>query len=370
MTRNWQNPPQGWQPSQAQQPTNWQRPGGWTQQGAWARHGGWPPQGTQTQHGPWTQHSAHGWGPTEPLGPAKQPRLSLPLKALLAIAAVAAAAFVAVLFMTGTSYENDDYQPPEASAAPDELVLPKSKQDAERLLTKNPIYTKTAPSNVNCQMTAFDGNNATQKALQNHFDQFTACLMRVWDRTITDPAEGITMFRPRVTVYQGSLQTGCGQVDQVNAFYCGADQELYYHARLQESMPASKVKGGIDAVMAHEFGHFIQGRSGILAARVYLGNGASKSATLESTRRSEAQADCLSAMWTRANVQAMGLTEQDLNSILGLFRSIGDDKLSGNPHIEGDHGLSRTRESWARKGMNSSNVGVCDSWSVPADQVR
>lgn len=381
--QNWGNAPAGW-PQGPQQPSYsnaWQQPnpggqqaGGWQQPnlggqqaGGWQRPSGWSHQGQ------WAQQQAPMHGPGQWGAPApKRPALGFPIKVLLGVAVAAAVAFVVVLFVTsGTQYENEDYQPPEQTDAPDQLTIPQSREEAERLLTENPIYTKTAPANVNCEMPAIEPDGISPEELQAHFDQFTACLMRVWDPSLTDKAEGITFFRPRVTVYTGSISTGCGNVDVINAFYCGADQELYYHAELHEQgIPQAKVKGGIDTIMAHEFGHFIQGRSGILGARVYLGQNASEEEQLEQTRRSEAQADCLSAMWTRANVQAQGLTDGDIENLRDLYRAIGDDTLTGDPNVVGDHGHSATRVAWANKGYSTGDVGICNSWSAPADQVR
>ena len=79
---------------------------------------------------------------------------------------------------------------------------------------------------------------------------------------------GLPAPRPPVTVYTEPITTGCGSLDDVNAVYCAADQHIYYAKPLYKIFPADQQKAPfvVEAVLAHEFGHTIQARSGILIA--------------------------------------------------------------------------------------------------------
>ena len=95
-------------------------------------------------------------------------------------------------------------------------------------------------------------------------DELTACLMRVWAPTLQEA--GYEAVRPTVTVYSTPISTPCGDMPMENAAYCMVDQQIYYASDLTDIIPKdlSNVPHTADAVMAHEFGHAIQARTGIL----------------------------------------------------------------------------------------------------------
>ncbi|MGJ3508837.1 neutral zinc metallopeptidase [Enemella sp. A6] len=361
-----------WQGGQWQQPRSgggWpqhQQPGGWQQQGAWQQQGGWQQQGAWAQQGNWQQ-------PAPARGPGGSGPLKKILGILLATCLLALVAFVVLLFAGGGvpgGYEYDDYEaPPATDTAPDDLMLPGSEDEAWQLLRENAAYQGTVPDNVNCELAPVEPGGMSDEQLQTAMNDFSACLMRVWDRPMTE--QGVTMFRPTITVYSGPISTGCGTRDDVNAFYCGADQLIYYHSDLHKALPqVADTPLGVEVVMAHEFAHFLQGRTGIFGAFVALAGNLEESDRKEMIRRAEAQADCWSAQWVRANLQAMNIDQAGVEQLLQIYHDIGDDSLSGDPDIEGDHGLGKTRQAWGTTGLNSDSIGACNSWVVPAEQVR
>src|SRR6185436_19937303 len=137
---------------------------------------------------------------------------------------------------------------------------------------------------------------ATDAQLKAHFEGLMECLMRVWQPPVT--AANWTLVRPSVTIYGEKITTKCGE-SGINAFYCSADQQVYYSNQLRTVLEsASENKWTADVVMAHEFGHAIQGRTGILISAHALGqNSGDKATDLQYTRRLETQADCFSGMF-------------------------------------------------------------------------
>ena len=112
-------------------------------------------------------------------------------------------------------------------------------------------------------------------------------------------------FRARATdghhLWQ-ELTTKCGRTG-VNAFYCTADQQVYYSNLLPQALPGEvrNNKWTADIVMAHEFGHAVQGRTGILVSGHALGQESGDEGTaLRYMRRLETQADCFSGMFVRS----------------------------------------------------------------------
>jgi hypothetical protein len=126
-----------------------------------------------------------------------------------------------------------------------------------------------------------------------------------------------------------------------------------------------------DIVMAHEFGHAVQGRTGILVSGYALGQeSGDEGTTLQYMRRLETQADCFSGMFVHSVSLSLGVQQQDVEGILDIYNAIGDDNLSGEPNVVGNHGLGRSREYWGNMGLGSSDVGKCNTFVVPSRYVR
>ena len=178
-------------------------------------------------------------------------------------------------------------------------------------------------------------------------------------------------MRPTVTIYGEELTTKCGR-SGINAFYCSADQQVYYSSLLPQALPTvRRNKWTADVVMAHEFGHALQARTAILISAYALGQDSGDKATeLQYTRRLETQADCFSGMFIGAVSQSIGVQPQDEPGILDIYVAIGDDTLSGKPDIVGNHGLGRSRKYWGTTGLSTSSVDACNTFTASSKYVR
>ena len=87
-------------------------------------------------------------------------------------------------------------------------------------------------------------------------------------------------------------------------------------------------------------------------------------------RRLETQADCFSGMFIRATSVSLGVQQQDLDGILATYVAIGDDSLSGDPQVVGNHGLARSRRHWGSTGLGTSAVNDCNTFIAPPNLVR
>jgi uncharacterized protein len=331
---------------------------------------GYPPPG-------FGRHSFGGsvpqYGPT-PQMPA--PRRRNPLRLLLLVIIILGLATIVGLVVSGltaesstVAYQNDNYRVPPPDTRPPPIPIPETYEDAEQWITKSPFYNQMTPVPVRCNSQPINVTTASDAQLKAHFEGLMECLVRVWEPPVTNA--GFIIVRPTVTIYGEELTTKCGKTG-VNAFYCTADQQLYYSNLLPQALPAARSnKWTADIVMAHEFGHALQGRTGILVSAHALGQNSGDEATdLQYTRRLETQADCFSGMFIRAVSQSMGVEQQDLEGILAIYRAIGDDTLSRKPDVVGNHGLSRSREYWGSTGLGTSDVGKCNTFVVPSRMVR
>jgi predicted metalloprotease len=295
------------------------------------------------------------------------------LGAMIIIALIALAGLLITGLSSGSSnaaYQNDNYQVPPPDRNPPPIPIPQTYDEAEQWITKSAFYSQSVPTPVRCNSQPINVSTASDAQLKSHFDGLMECLVRVWEPPVTNA--GYIIVRPTVTIYGEELTTKCGK-SGINAFYCSADQQVYYSNLLPQALPRN-VRGDkwtADIVMAHEFGHALQGRTGILISAHALGQESdNKNTELLYSRRLETQADCFSGMFIRAVSQSIGVQQQDTDGILAIYSAIGDDALSGKADINGNHGLAKSRQYWGAKGLGTSQVGECNTFTVPANYVR
>lgn len=293
--------------------------------------------------------------------------MSLGTVVLIGVASLAVGDLTTV--ETDSAYQNEDYRVPAPTVTPPQIPVPETYEQAEQWLVDNAFYSQVAPEPVRCDARPIDVGQASDSQLDGHFEELMECLVRVWQEPVE--AAQWQIYRPTVTVYGRSINTRCGNAE-VNAFYCAADQQIYYSNRLASAVPVvERERWAADVVMAHEFGHALQGRTGILIASRALGQQSdSESADLELSRRTEVQADCLSGMFMRSAAAALGVQQADAAGILETFNAVGDDVLSGNPRIVGNHGLGQSREYWGEIGFGTGDVGACNSFVAAERLVR
>jgi uncharacterized protein len=304
--------------------------------------------------------------------PRRRNPLGLVLLAVILVTLAALGGLVISGLTSETSnfaYQNDDYQVPPPDTSPPPIPLPETYEQAEQWITQSTFYNQTAPAPVRCNSQPINVSTASDAQLKAHFEGLMECLVRVWEPPVT--SAGFTIVRPTVTIYGEELTTKCGK-SGVNAFYCTADQQVYYSNLLPEVLlPVRRNKWTADVVMAHEFGHALQARTGILISAHALGqNSGDEGTDLQYMRRLETQADCFSGMFVRAVSQSIGVQPQDEEGILEIYVAIGDDILSGKSDVVGNHGLARSRRYWGTVGLTTSAVAPCNTFVAPSKLVR
>jgi predicted metalloprotease len=270
-----------------------------------------------------------------------------------------------------SGYVNESYTPPPPDLNPPAVPKVTTVEEAQATVTNDAIYAQTVPGPTLCQVSAIDLTTASEAELQTYMTKIIGCLMTVWNDPVTKA--GYELPRPPVIIYSTPITTGCGKADTQNAMYCSADQKVYYATDLPTILPSNleNAKFVVEMIMAHEFGHAIQARTGILIASAGLESRATtKPEANLMSRRLEMQADCLSGEFIRSVSKSAGLTQQDLTNLAATAQAIGDDTLSGKSNIDGNHGLAATRVYWLQLGLASTKVSVCNTYAAPADSVR
>lgn len=353
-------------------------PPGWQATPTWAPPQQYAPgyQGPPGSFGPYgLQPGPYGLPPGPyaypPVAPAKKRHTGRVLLVLLTVAILIGVAVPVISTITTSGYVNQSYVPPQPDTNPPALPKVTGEGTARETVTASSLYAQSVPNPTRCMVTTIDLSAASEAELQAHMSDVVACLMRVWDTTVTKA--GFELPRPPVIVYSAAISTSCGKLATLNAAYCGSDQKIYYATDLPQAIP-NELRSSrfiVEVIVAHEFGHAVQARTGILSAA----HGLSDAATTEAdsnqwSRRTELQADCFAGLFIRSVSKSAGINQQDLDNIATLMVAFGDDSLSKNSGVDGGHGLGTTRKYWIQLGLASTAVNVCNTFTVAADEVR
>lgn len=269
-----------------------------------------------------------------------------------------------------TPYANEDYQVPAADKNPPPLPQPKTLDEAQQMISANAIYSATVARPVRCELQPVRAgqSNAQQQAL---YEDFMACLMRVWGPTLQ--SQGFVAVRPTVTVYSSPVKSACGDTSMLNASYCGADQQVYVASNVLQVVPSNLRNSPflIETILAHEFGHAIQARTGILVSEFVLEDRATGTPAKNLlSRRTETQADCFAGQFIGSVAQSLQLTQPDITNIGQLMFEIGDDQLTGRADVDGNHGHGASRKYWVEMGMASPQSTQCNTFTAQPNLVR
>jgi len=193
-------------------------------------------------------------------------------------------------------------------------------------------------------------------------------------------ASGQTYRAPKLRLFSGSEQSGCGFAQAaMGPFYCPTDQRVYLDTSFFQDLQTrfhgctgNKACEFSEAyVIAHEVGHHVQNLLGILP-RVQQQQKAASNKT-ESNRlqvRVELQADCFAGVWAnRSNKRRSFLDPGDVDQALQTASAIGDDTLQRKARgaVVPDsftHGSAEQRKRWFTNGFNSGQISACDTFGA------
>lgn len=379
-----QQQPQGWnRPQQSFGQPAWpQQPGGYPQGGRYQQPGGYQQPGYQQvptlQPGGYPQRPGYQQPGQFNRAPQGRNPLSRILVTLVVLCGVLLAAIVVANMLGGSQgtspQPQDTWSPPPPDLDPPDLPEPKTYGEATEWLQKNKVYNQQVAVPTACpDLQPIDAVNASESQLNTHLQDLTSCLVRVWQTPMQKA--GFLMPRPPAAAYSQPIQTACGKLDDLkNAVYCGADQRIYYGMELPRifspSLRTSRFL--MEMVLAHEFGHAIQYRTGIgISSMAWEQKATTKAAANVYSRRLEMQADCMAGIWVNSVGDSQGLSNSDLDALKQIAYNIGDDVLTGKQNIDEGHGLGATRQKWFETGLNANgDIGQCNTYTARESQVR
>ena len=212
---------------------------------------------------------------------------------------------------------------------------------------------------------------AEEEALAKFSKQILAGTEDVWTQEFKKM--GRTYRAPRLVLFHGSVQSGCGGASsQMGPFYCSADESVSIDLSFFSEMKQQLGADGDFAyayVIAHEVGHHVQHLLGILDNAHQQMSQMSEKESNRMSVRLELQADFLAGIWAyHDNRMFNSLENGDIEEGLNVASKIGDDYLQ--KQAQGytvpdafNHGTSAQRVRWLKKGIKSGNVNDGDTFS-------
>jgi len=178
-------------------------------------------------------------------------------------------------------------------------------------------------------------------------------------------------YEPTVlSFYSQSGRSGCGAAQSaMGPFYCPVDKKIYLDTDFFNELQQRFGAPGDFAqayVIAHEVGHHVQDLEGTLGQANQAQRRMSEAQANALQVKIELQADCYAGVWGKRT----GLMEPgDLQEGLRAAQAIGDDTLqreAGQRPMPDSftHGTSEQRMSWLKRGLDSGDPAVCDTFSA------
>ncbi|MEM9473428.1 MAG: neutral zinc metallopeptidase [Pseudomonadota bacterium] len=190
---------------------------------------------------------------------------------------------------------------------------------------------------------------------------------RTWTRIFQE--NGRRYEEPRMVLFSGYVQSACGAAQSaMGPFYCPRDRKIYIDLSFFRDMSTRLGAGGDFAhayVIAHEVGHHVQTLLGIAEKVTAARMRSSKAEANQLSVRMELQADCLAGVWARHNKNL--LEKGDIEEGLNAASAIGDDRLQrrSQGYVVPEsftHGTSAQRVEWFKRGIQTGNIGQCDTF--------
>jgi hypothetical protein len=187
-------------------------------------------------------------------------------------------------------------------------------------------------------------------------------------------ANDMQYVRPKLVLFSGGVDSACGFAQSATGpFYCPADQKVYIDLAFYRELKDQYGAPGDFAqayVISHEVGHHVQNLLGTLdeVHRIQA-----RSDEVTGNRYSvmlELQADCYAGVWANHADRARHIIEAgDVEEALNAASQIGDDTLQqeSRGYVVPDaftHGSSAQRMRWFQAGLDSGDVGACDTFNA------
>lgn len=227
-----------------------------------------------------------------------------------------------------------------------------------KALTHNPLY-RSGKLTVPCGRQAEDSGSFT--AAKKHLTVMLDCLNASWSAQMKKA--GLPFRKPTIR-FMAKPSRACGSDwgKNVTGRYCRDERQLVVLINDYAIKYPSNLK--TLHLIAHEYAHHVQYRTGIGAAYEKM-PARIKAQALEQSRRLELQADCMGAAFMGSIWPLPEYQDEDWKNIVDIYRDSGDEKISK----ERSHGTGKNRVAWLQRGFAGASPAACNTWTAPASRV-
>ena len=179
---------------------------------------------------------------------------------------------------------------------------------------------------------------------------------------------------PKLVLFSQAAQSACGFAQSaMGPFYCPLDHKVYLDMSFFKDLQTRFRAQGDFAqayVVAHEVGHHVQTLLGISQQVEDRKRRAGPAETNKLSVRLELQADCLAGVWANQAHRTRRILEAgDIEEGLNAASAIGDDRIQKQTQgqVVPDaftHGSSAQRVRWFRRGLESGDLGQCNTFKT------
>jgi len=175
----------------------------------------------------------------------------------------------------------------------------------------------------------------------------------------------------KLVLFREAVRSGCGVAQSASGpFYCPEDEKVYIDLSFYDELKRRFGAPGDFAqayVLAHEIGHHIQKLLGT-EPQVQRAMQQHPEQKNQLSVRLELQADCYAGIWGHSTEQRKILEAGDVDEAMRAAAAVGDDRLQKmeTGQVTPDtftHGTSEQRTHWFMQGMNSGEVGACNTFA-------
>ncbi len=234
------------------------------------------------------------------------------------------------------------------------------------------MVTDSQMANVTTQTTNGQEFTEEEEELAKFSRQILAGTEDVWKEVFEDM--GRVYEPPRMVLYTGSVQTGCGGGQAaMGPFYCSGDQCLYIDLSFFTSMKKQLGADGDFAyayVIAHEVGHHVEYLLGTLDKAHSQMNRVSQKDANRISVRLELLADFYAGVWAyHDNKMFNSLEDGDIEEAINCAQVIGDnylqEKARGYSQPESfTHGTSKQRMKWLKLGLTTGDMSKGNTFEL------
>ncbi|QXJ24005.1 neutral zinc metallopeptidase [Actinomadura graeca] len=237
---------------------------------------------------------------------------------------------------------------------------------ARTTATDNKLYGTGALTPVRCTLPRIDADAAS---MRRFMDVLSDCLDASWTRQFAKA--DISFDPPKRVFWDQAGRSPCGTYPSpgASAFYCPANNTMYVGLRhIVETSGGEPLShfAVFARVIAHEYGHHVQDRAGILIYGHQEMDRGDAAVRAEASRRIELQAQCFAGAFLGAERGTLPMTREQYLAMIQDVRGRGDERL---PPDQRDHGSGRNYSGWVVIGYRGQRLEVCNTWTAPAAKV-